>query len=298
MKLVLHLGLWFWLVANPVLAWAISPYVTGYRMAARGVPEVMHLVEARLAAQQFEVIGRYQPAGLANYGTVIATDRRLRDAVRQIGGSAVVGAVVRVGVRADGATFYTNPDYWQRAYFRRRFESVQPSLADVKRRLGQALGVGTPFGGDVPPPELLDYRYMIGMENFDSDKNELQSFASFDAAIKTIRDNLARRVAGTALAYELVFPERKLAVFGVAMNDPKIGEAAWLRKLGLDHIAAMPYEIYVVDRQAGALYGRYRIALGWPALGMGTFMGIRDVPQQIWETLAAVAGRAAPPPTP
>jgi hypothetical protein len=272
-------------------AWAISPYVTGYRMAAQGVPEVMREVEARLAAQHFEIVGRHQPAGLPSHGVVIATDRRLREAALQLGGAAVVGAVIRIGVRADGATFYANPDYWQRAYFRRRFEAVQGLVQDVQRRLGRALGVGTPFGGDVPALELADYRYMIGMEKFESSKNTLQSFPSFDAAVKTIRDNLARGVSGTARAYELVIPERRLALFGVSMNDRETGEATWLTKLGPDHIAAMPYEIYVVDRQAGALYGRYRIALGWPALGMGTFMGIHEVPQRIRETLAAVAGR-------
>lgn len=280
---------WLWVcLASPVAAWAVSPYITGYRMQARGLPAVMQAVEARLAAQQFEIIGRHQPMGLPSHATVIATDKRLREAVRQVGGSAVVGAVVRVGVRADGATFYANPDYWQRAYFRRRFESVQPLVADVQRRLGQAMGVGTHFGGDEPPLALADYRYMIGMETFASDKNELGSFPSFDAALQTIRGNLGRHAAGTALAYELVLPDRKLAVFGVTMNDPRTGEASWLRKLGPDHIAAMPYEIYVVDRQAGALYGRYRIALGWPALDMRTFMGIRDVPEQIRETLSAV----------
>lgn len=288
MRTIIHLGLWLWLT-GPVVAEAVSPYIAGYRMQARGLPEAMQMVEARLSAQQFEILGRHQPAGLPSHGTVIATDKRLREAVRQVGGSAVVGAVVRVGVRADGAIFYANPDYWQRAYFRRRFESVQPLVADVQRRLGQALGVGAHFGGDEPPLNLTDYRYMIGMEKFDSDKNELQSFPSFDAAIKTIRDNLGRGAAGTALAYELLIPDRKLAVFGVTMNDRRGGEAAWLKKLGPDHIAAMPYEIYVVDRRAGALYGRYRIALGWPALGMGTFMGIRDVPQQIRETLLTVA---------
>lgn len=298
MRSIIHMAFWLGLGAMPGLAWAVSPYVTGYRMAERGVPEVMQAVEVRLVAQQFEIIGRHRPAGLPNHGTVIATDKRLRDAVRYIGGSAVVGAVVRVGVRADGATFYANPDYWQRAYFRRRYESVQPLVADVQRRLGKALGVGTPFGGDESPLELTDYRYMIGMEKFDSPKNDLNVFPSFAAATQTIRENLSRGVAGTTLAYELLIPDRKLAVFGVTMNDPRTGEGVWMKKLGPDHIAAMPYEIYVVDKQAGALYGRYRIALGWPALGMGTFMGIRDVPLQIKHTLAAVAGQPAPPAAP
>ena len=273
-------------------AWGVSPYITGYRMHARGVPDVMQEVEARLAAQHFEILGRHQPAGLGSHGTVIVTDRQLREAARLAGGAAIVGAVLRVGVRADGATFYANPEYWQRAFFRRRYEALHPLIADVQRRLGRALGVGTPFGGDVPALDLVDYRYMIGMEKFDSKKNALRTYPSFNAAVETIRSNLNHGVAGTSMAYELVLKESRLAVFGVTMNDPQKGEAPWLKRLGLDHIAAMPYEIYVVDRQAGALYGRYRIALGWPGLGMGSFMGIRDVPLQIKDTLLQVT--AAP----
>ena len=271
-------------------ALAESPYVTGFRMQSRGLTEVMKEVETRLEKQHFTILGRHQPDGLLTHGTVIFTDKRLIEAVRTVGGAAVVGAVIRVGVRADGATFYANPDYWQRAFFRRRYESVLPAVHDVKGRLERALGVGFPFGGDVPALELVDYRYMIGMEKLDSSKNLLQSYPSFEAAARAVRENLKQGVGGTALAYELVLPESRQAVFGVAMNDRQKGEASWIKKLGADHIAAMPYEIYVVENQVGALYGRYRIALGWPALGMGTFMGIRDVPMQIKETLARVAG--------
>jgi hypothetical protein len=32
-------------------------------------------------------------------------------------------------------------------------------------------------------------------------------------------------------------PDRKLAVFGVAMNDPGDGEGWWMNKIGADHIA-------------------------------------------------------------
>jgi hypothetical protein len=290
LKLATRFLLLFWLTA-PTLAWAVSPYITGYAMRERGLTEVMQAVEARLAAQQFEILGRHQPAGLPNHGTIIVTDKRLREAARQVGGAAIVGAVVRVGVRADGATFYANPDYWQRAFFRRGFEAVQPLVADVQRRLGVALGVGQAFGGNESPLDLANYRYMIGMEGFESNKNLLREFPSFESAVQTIRANLGQGVRDTALAYELVLPAQKLAVFGATLNSRVSGEATWIKKLGPDHIAAMPYEIYVVDRQAGALYGRYRIALGWPALGMGTFMGIRDVPLQIKETLSMVAGR-------
>ena len=43
-----------------------------------------------------------------------------------------------------------------------------------------------------------------------------------------------------------------------------------------------------------ALYGRYRIALSWPALGMGQFMRIVRAPDAIHQTMGRLAGAPAP----
>ena len=48
--------------------------------------------------------------------------------------------------------------------------------------------------------------------------------------------------------------------------------------IGEDHLAAMPYEIILQGNKATMLHGRYRIALHWPELTMGTFMKIRNTP--------------------
>jgi hypothetical protein len=279
----------FCLVVSPRVL-ATTPYLVGDRVPARDLAEAMLIVETRLASQHFRPIGRYLPPAIPSHGTVIVTDKRLLATIRDLGGAAIVGAGIRVGVRADGAVYYTNPDYWYRAYFRRRYDSVQPAVKDVAARLKRALGGGAALGADVSALDLADYRYMIGMERFDSRKNELNTFASFEAAVRTIRTNLARGVGKTAEVYEVVMADRQIAVFGVAMNDPAKGDGMWVPKLGVDHIAALPYEIYVVGNKANALYGRYRIALSWPGLGMGTFIGVREVPWLIRETLAAVAG--------
>lgn len=47
----------------------------------------------------------------------------------------------------------------------------------------------------------------------------------------------------------------------------------------------------MVDNKAGALQGRFRTALAWPSLSMGTFMGIANHPGDTHETLKAVAER-------
>jgi len=94
----------------------------------------------------------------------------------------------------------------------------------------------------------------------------------------------------TSQVYEVVMPDRKLAVFGVAMNGPASGEHIWVKQNGVEHIAALPWEVYIVDGRVYALYARYRTALAWPALGLGDFMRISDHPDTVQAMLIAVAG--------
>ena len=58
-------------------------------------------------------------------------------------------------------------------------------------------------------------------------------------------------------------------------------------------MAALPYEIFIVGNKVYALYARYRIALAWPALGMGQFMGIINAPDAIHDTMSRLAGAPA-----
>lgn len=272
------------------LAFAVSPYLSGDKVAAGDVKAVLGAVEKKLQAEGFDIIGHHAPKGLSGYGSLVVTDKGILEAIKAAGGQTIVGAGIRVGVKADGSVSYMNPDYWYRAYFRKQFGSAEGAVKTVQGKLAKALGAGKGFGGDVPADDLPGYRYMFGMERFDADKNELKAHASFEAAVKAIQDNLAKGTNNTAKVYEVVMADKKIAVFGVAMNDPKTGEGWWANKTGPDHIAALPYEIYVVGNKAGSMYGRYRIALAWPSLGMGTFMTIADAPDAIQETLAHVAG--------
>jgi hypothetical protein len=287
------------LLSALLLAWApfslaLSPYLAGDKQAAGDVKAQLAQVERKLQAEGFVVVGRHQPPGLPQHGSLIVTDRALLDAIRGLGGVAIVGAGLRVGVKSDGMVSYMNPEYWYRAYLRAGFDAAQPAVRSAQERLAKALGAGAGFGGDVPASALAEYRYMFGMERIDSVRNELRSFASFEEALRTVQDGLAKGVGGTGKVYEVVLPQSRLAVIGVALNDPDQGEAWWAGKIGPDHVAALPYEIYIVDGKVSALYARYRIALSWPALGMGQFMGIVRAPDAIHATMGRLAGVAAP----
>ncbi len=273
-------------------AWAVSPYVLGDKLPAGEVQTVMAKAEAKLTASGFKVVGRYLPSGLPGYGVVVVTDNAILGTIKSLGGDNVVGAPIRVGIKADGTVSYMNPDYWYRAFFRKGFRVAERTVRGLQANLAKALGSRGKFGGEVAKGDLADYQYMFGMEGFKSDKNTLLEHLSFEDAVKTIRTGLAHNVGNTSKVYEIVIPERKIAVFGVAMNDPKEGDGWWVKTVGADNIAALPYEIYVVGPKASHLYGRYRIALGWPEVGMGTFMRIVEAPYIIQETLAQVAGSA------
>jgi hypothetical protein len=271
--------------------WAISPYIQGDSVAGGNVQAVASAVEAKLKSGGFKVVGKYFPKTLAGYGVVIATDEAMLDEVGSVGGYAVLGAAIRVGVKADGSVTYTNPDYWYRAYFRKSFTKQEEAVQALQSRLGGALGAGKGQGGDEAHGNLTNYRYMIGMERLDSSKNTLAEYGSFAEALKTVRENLAKGTGKTAKVYEVVMPDRKLAVFGVAMNSGDNSDGDWIKKIDMqNNIAGLPYEIYIVNNEVGAPHGRFRIALAFPDVGMGQFMRISSLPNAILETMGAVAG--------
>jgi hypothetical protein len=273
--------------------WAISPYIQGDSVAGGSAQSVATAVEGKLKKGGFKVIGKYFPKGLTDYGVVIATDNAMLDAVGSVGGEAILGAAIRVGVKADGSIAYTNPDYWYRAYFRKSFAKKEDAVKALQGRLQESLGAGKGQGGEETAASLSNYRYMIGMERLDSSKNELNAYDNFADALKAVRDNLAKGVNKTSKLYEVALPDRKLAVFGVAMNDGENSDGEWIKRIDMqNNIAGLPYEIYIVDKEVGAPHGRYRIALAFPDVGMGQFMRISSLPNVIMETMAGVAGAA------
>lgn len=271
--------------------WAISPYIQGDAVTGGSAQAAATAVEGKLKKGGFKVVGKYFPKGLAGYGVVVATDDAMLDAVGSVGDEAILGATIRVGVKADGSIAYTNPDYWYRAYFRKSFAKKEEAVKALQTRLQEALGAGKGQGGEETAASLSNYRYMVGMERLDSSKNNLNEYGSFAEALKGVRENLAKSVGKTTKVYEVVLTDRKLAVFGVAMNDGDNSDGEWIKRIDMqNNVAGLPYEIYIVDKQVGAPHGRYRIALAFPDVGMGQFMRISSLPNVIMETMGSVAG--------
>lgn len=277
------------LTACTLAAQAAQPYISAEKVTASELAGAMAAVEKKLTAGGFNLIGKHSPKGLPA-GTLVVTDAALLEALRQVGGTAIAAAPLRIGVKADGSVSYINPEYWLRGFVRNDYPKVEAAAKAVAAKLQKTLGAGQPFGGDIADDKLADYRYMFGMERFDS-SNEIKSYDSFEAALKVVRDNLGKGVAQTAKVYELVIPDKKLAVIGFAQNSPDKGEGWWINKIGgIDHIAAMPWEVFIVDKQIYSLQGRYRTAFAWPELKMGQFMGISMHPEYTRKMAEDIAG--------
>ncbi|MFZ9183465.1 MAG: hypothetical protein ACO214_09340 [Hylemonella sp.] len=274
------------------LGFALTPYLLGTKLAPADIPTQLAAVETKLKEAGFTVLGRHTPKGLAQSASLVVADDGLLQALRGIGGSAIVAAGIRVGVQTDGTVSYMNPGYWHRAFVRSKFGTVEAASKSVQDKLAKALGEGKTMGGDVEQDDLATYRYMFGMERFDSGNSLVATHASFEEALATVQGNLGKQVADTSKVYEVIMPERKVAVFGVAMNNPDSGEGWWVNKIeGAAHIAALPYEIFIVDNKVYALYARFRIALSWPELGMGQFMRIINAPNAIQDIMTRVASK-------
>lgn len=266
---------------------AISPYIYGDKVSGENVQAIASSVEEKLKNAGFKIVGKYFPKKLPTHGVVIATHYSLLKEIGELGGNAVLAAAIRVGIKSDGTISYTNPDYWNRAYFRKNYAQAAETTKSLGEKLSKALGKEAAFGGNESAIKLADYRYMVGLERLDSYKNKLAEHGSYAEAVKTVRDNLAKSVGHTTKIYEISIPEKKISVFGVDMSE----ENTWLKAIQMEeNIAGLPYELFVINGEVHALHGRYRLALAFPDVGMGEFMRIFSVPKKIIATMSSVAG--------
>ncbi|MDX1314790.1 MAG: hypothetical protein R3356_04755, partial [Eudoraea sp.] len=134
---------------------------------------------------------------------------------------------------------------------------------------------------------LKKYHYKIMMPYF-TDPVTLAEYGSFEEGLSIIRKNLKAKKGNTLKVYELVYPKRNVAVFGIGLRSSEDGESHFLPKIGEEHAAALPYEIILQNNEATMLHGKYRIALHWPDLTMGTFMKIMSTPGDIKDTLEGI----------
>ena len=244
-----------------------------------------------LKDNSFSVLGTYSPSEKSSLQVIVFTRDDLKNTVVKITDRGALAAAFKVGLvqKNDKISIsYTNPDYILRAYLRDNYVTFKSTFEkfslDLKTTLSAIGNEFKPFGGLEKADKLKKYHYKIMMPYF-SDPITLNEFASFEEGVSIIEANLKAKKGNTVEVYKLLYTNDKVAVFGVGLQSKEDGESYFLPKIGEDHVAALPYEIILQGKKATMLHGKYRIALHWPELTMGTFMKIMSTPGDIEDTL-------------
>jgi len=240
------------------------------------VEDAMSTVKTTLQNAGFNVIGDYNPAGSENLGVVCYTCPGLEKIALDFADRGVLAATLKIGFKKDDSGVkisMLNPTYLFYAYFIEGVDRHEKELLAISGKAKTAMkNVGTdftPFGGELTKKELQKYHYKMMMPYFE-DAEELEEFDSFNAG-----------KGDTKKVYELIYSDKKVAVFGVALLNSEKGEPKFLPIVGDDNVAAMPYEIILQGKTASILPGKFRLAVSWPELTMGTFMKIMSTPGDI-----------------
>ena len=271
----------------------LSPYIK-IGESNESIQKISEKVITALKDNSFTVLGEYNPSNKSSLKVIAFTRTDLKNSVIKVSDRGGLAAAFKVGlVEKNGKVTisYTNPDYILRAYLRDNYNSFKSVFtkfsADLKSTFSSIGTEFKPFGGTVNADKLKKYHYKIMMPYF-TDPVTLNEFSSFEAGLNLIEKNLKAKKGNTVQVYKIIFKEQKVAVFGVGLQSKEDGESYFLPKIGEDHVAALPYEIILQGKEATMLHGKYRIALHWPELTMGTFMKIMSTPGDIEDTLEAL----------
>ena len=250
------------------------------------IEEAAKNVKTALQAGGFEILGDYHPENNVELYVIVFTRNDLKEITFNVNEGGALASALKIGfVRKDSKTIISllNPEYLFYGYLRDNVEdySELKKISDDTKATLKSVGTDfEPFGGELSIKKLKKYHYMVGMPYFD-DMVKLMEFPSFSTGVETIKKNLQEDLGKTIKVYELINQENKIAIFGVGLINSAEGEAKFLPIIGEDHIAAMPYEIILQGNNATMLHGRFRIALHWPDLTMGTFTKIMSTPGKI-----------------
>lgn len=251
----------------------------------------IQMVKSALQNSGFKIIGDYNPGNSENLAVVCYTRPDLEKIALSFSDRGALAAALKIGLKNENGSVkisMLNPMYLFYAYFVEGIDQHETALAKISDDAKNAMKkIGTEFnsfGGNLDKKKLQKYHYKVMMPYF-TDPIKLNEFDSFEDGLKTIQNNLSAGKGNTKKVYELIYTDKKVAVFGVALLNDKDGEQKFLPIVGDDNVAAMPYEMILQGNTVTILPGKYRLALSWPELTMGTFMRIMSTPGDIKNTL-------------
>jgi hypothetical protein len=268
----------------------LKPFTLAYDGAGT-IETKLPEIKAALESAGFLTAGGYFPYKGVYILAVTNEELGTTAAKSDFGGYGAAQRIALTETPAGLQVSYVTPEYTTHAY--RLSGTLAQTAAALKKALGGVAAFGSQKG--LKPARLRKYNYMVAMPNFTGHR-KLAQYPSQAEALAAVEAGLAAGRGGTAPVYRVDLPGKEETVFGVALKEGKGSDETVMKvadKGELKHSAHLPYELLVSGGKVYMLHGKFRIALNFPDLTMGTFMKISGAPGAIEDALALVC---APPP--
>jgi hypothetical protein len=243
----------------------VSTYLIGDYVNAKDA-------QAKLEAAGFEVVANYKSVKKGT--TIVFTNDALKAEAAKAGRAYAAVSRLFVDDKAKMISF-TNPIYFGKAFMQDDYNHAVFN--------GVLQSINAEFSGlkaskdELEFDELSGYKFMIGMPYY-KDQDELGKPSASNA------DAVAKAHAykkGKAIIFEIKLSETStLMGYDLGKRTKK-----FVKKIGRANGAILPYCVAIENGQAKALNAKYYIAISYPLLDMGGFMGIATVPGAIEKDL-------------
>lgn len=243
----------------------VSTYLIGSYMDTK-------TVQSTLEAAGFTVIAKYAPVKKGT--TLVFTNEALKTEGAKKG--RAYAAVSRVFVDdKEKMISFTNPVYFGKAFMQDEYN--HEVFNGVLNSINTAFAGLKPSADKLAFDDLAGYHFMVGMPYYeDPDTLGEASATTADAVAKA--QNYKK---GKSVIFELKLSETStLLGYDLGKRTKK-----FVKKIGRQNAAILPWCVSIENGQAEALNAKYYIAISYPLLDMGGFMGIATVPGAITKDL-------------
>jgi len=248
---------------NPYIGKDISTYLIGEHISVSDA-------KAKLTAAGFEIVTTYEPVKKGT--TIVFTNDALKAEGAKPG--RAFAAVLRLFVDdKEKMISITNPVYFGKAFMQDDFnyDIFATQLASINTAFPALKDSTDKFGYD----KLAGFHFMMGMPYYEEP------------------DLLAEAANDVLLAKANKYKKGKLKLFELKLSDNStlLGYELskrtnkFVEKVGRANAAILPWCVSIENAKATALNAKYYIAISYPLLDMGQFMGIATVPGAITKEL-------------
>lgn len=221
-------------------------------------------VKSKLEAAGFEIVA-VDKVGKKKLDSIVFTNDYLKGLANKPGRGFLAGALRVLVDTENNSIRISNPRYFTKAFLQDDYKlgDEQPLLDAVSKAFGEL----TPSEDKWKFDGLADYQFMIGRPYYQDvivagEGNTADLVAKMDSAKKK------------NIVFKLEVGEGR-TLYGVKLNKRTM---KFVDKIGVQNAGILPWMILVEDNKATAMRADYLIAISYPLLDMGGFMGIMTVP--------------------